>query len=205
MDREVSIVLSGERADYRKVAQKWYGLTNEQMIGMDVHHNPARHEGGRDIPEHLYVYHNTLHSSVHEDEFVLWSRVGSQAAHKEKDDQGRSKTAVRASEILHEEKDEQGRSLHAIKCFEGVNERLHEEKDNQNRSKHAVKMNERAHAEKDENGESLKGKRDGQRINAQKWEDPDHPELGIHNPGNLVKVQRARGYPHGPENRRKVY
>jgi hypothetical protein len=74
MDKEVSIVLSVEKDDYRKIAQKWYGLTNEQMAGMDVHHNPARYEGGRNIPEHLYVYHNTLHSAVHESDLVLWSR-----------------------------------------------------------------------------------------------------------------------------------
>jgi hypothetical protein len=74
MNKEVSIVLSSEKDDYRKIAQKWYGLTNEQMRGMDVHHNPARHEGGRNIPEHLYVYHNTLHSAVHESDLVLWSR-----------------------------------------------------------------------------------------------------------------------------------
>jgi hypothetical protein len=79
MKKEVSIVLSVERRDYRKLAQKWYGLTDEQMIDMDVHHNPARHDGGRDIPEHLYVYHNTLHSAVHDDEFVLWAREGAAA------------------------------------------------------------------------------------------------------------------------------
>lgn len=84
------------------------------------------------------------------------------------------------------------------------NFKLHQVTDSQGRSCHAVKMNEKAHAEKDESGKSLKGKKDGQRINSQMWEDPDHPEIGRHNPGNLVKVQRAHGYPYGPENRRKV-
>ena len=47
-------------------------------------------------------------------------------------------------------------------------------------------------------------KKAGQTTCSQKWEDPDHPELGIKNPGTLVSMQKARGFPHGPENRRKV-
>ena len=34
--------------------------------------------------------------------------------------------------------------------------------------------------------------------------DPDHPELGQHNAGNLVRMQRKRGYPSGPSNRVKL-
>jgi hypothetical protein len=36
------------------------------------------------------------------------------------------------------------------------------------------------------------------------WADPDHPELGHQNAGNLVKMQRKRNLPSGPENRVKV-
>lgn len=39
------------------------------------------------------------------------------------------------------------------------------------------------------------------KTNASKWVDPDHPELGAHNPGNLVKLQRKMGYPSGKENK----
>lgn len=209
MNKEVSIVLSRERRSHRQISQEWYGLTDEQMVGMDVHHNPPRSLGGRNIPEHLYVYHNTLHSAVHEHNFVLWSRAGTQAAHREKDELGRSVCAVKAAKAAHEERDELGRSITAVKAaaarnLDLHNAHLHQEKDKQGRSSHAVKMNEKAHAEKDGFGKSLKGIKDGQRLNSQKWEDPDHPELGSHNAGNLVKVQRAHGYPHGPENRRKV-
>ena len=41
----------------------------------------------------------------------------------------------------------------------------------------------------------------GKKVCASKWMDPDHPELGIHNPGNLVKLQRKMGYPSGKENK----
>jgi hypothetical protein len=37
------------------------------------------------------------------------------------------------------------------------------------------------------------------------WEDPDHPELGTHNAGNLVRKQKSLALPHSKENRRKVY
>lgn len=76
MKKEVSIVLSRESTKSRKLAQEWYGLTNEQMKECDVHHNPPRHQGGRNIPEHLFVYHNTLHSAVHGDDFTKWAREG---------------------------------------------------------------------------------------------------------------------------------
>jgi hypothetical protein len=36
------------------------------------------------------------------------------------------------------------------------------------------------------------------------WEDPNHPELGVHNAGNLVKRQKSLGFPHSKENRRKA-
>ena len=36
------------------------------------------------------------------------------------------------------------------------------------------------------------------------WEDPDHPELGRHNAGNLVKRQKSLNLSHSKENRRKV-
>jgi hypothetical protein len=37
-----------------------------------------------------------------------------------------------------------------------------------------------------------------------KWKDPDHPELGVHNAGVLVRKQRALGYPSDKKNRVKV-
>ena len=44
----------------------------------------------------------------------------------------------------------------------------------------------------------------GERAGSMRWEDPDHPELGIKNAGTLASMQKARGFPHGPENRRRV-
>ena len=44
----------------------------------------------------------------------------------------------------------------------------------------------------------------GKAVCASKWMDPDHPELGEHNPGNLAKLQKRLGLPHGKENRIKI-
>jgi hypothetical protein len=72
MDRNVSIVLTPGTANYRKVAQKHWGLTDEQMKGMHVHHEPPRCRGGRDIPEHLYVCSPSMHQhGWHNDEFYV--------------------------------------------------------------------------------------------------------------------------------------
>ena len=200
MDKEVSIVLSVERKNHRKLAQEWYGLTDEQMKGMGVHHNPPRHKGGRNIPEHLFVYHNTLHSAVHEDTFVLWARKGAEVSnkklHAEKDELGRSKVAVKAGKSTHKEKDEFGRSIRGV---EGA-KMLHAEKDEFGRSVNAMKI----HLQKDEFGRSVVGVKFAENTNAQRWEDPDHPELGIYSPGTLARIQKSKGLPHGPENRRRV-
>lgn len=199
MDREVSIVLSIERRDYRRVAQNWYGLTNQQMMGMDVHHNPARHEGGRNIPEHLYVYHNTLHAAVHDGEFVLWAREGgkrgAEKTHERKNEEGKSIVAVAMSQKAHAEKNEQGKSVHGTKSAQRLNKekneegksvnaikgakKVHEEKDEFGRSlftlKHTKRMNEKLHAEKDENGNSKHAARNGKKSLAALLEkDPDH-------------------------------
>jgi hypothetical protein len=62
MEKNVSIILSPSPANYRKVAQRNWGLTDEQMRGKHVHHHPPVSEGGRNIPEHLYVCSPSLHS-----------------------------------------------------------------------------------------------------------------------------------------------
>ncbi len=47
------------------MAQQHYNLSDEQMRGRHVHHNPPKNEGGRNIPEHLYVYSEEIHDAVH--------------------------------------------------------------------------------------------------------------------------------------------
>ena len=153
------------------------------------------------------------------------SRRGIAAANKEKDCLGRSITSMKGAITAHKEKDIFGRSLHALKSFERVND----EKDDLGRSITAVKggktgcrEKKRKHGEKcrdegigifspDVTDEQRKiwnsspGKKKGAAAtNSQKWEDPQHPELGRHSPGTLVRIQKSRGYPHGKGNRVKT-
>jgi DNA-binding CsgD family transcriptional regulator len=69
-----AIVLSTDKYNYRKVAQQHYKLTDEQMKDVDVHHNPPRCEGGRNIPEHLYVYHPATHKLIHDKQAINWAK-----------------------------------------------------------------------------------------------------------------------------------
>ena len=124
--------------------------------------------------------------------------------HAKKDDWGRSIHAVKAVTAAHKEKDELGRSVNAVKAGKAG----HEEKDDRGKSVSAMKAGKKgglsAHENKDELGRSTNGVKAAETMNAQKWEDPDHPELGTHHSGNLVRIQKRRGYPHGKENRVKA-
>ena len=143
-------------------------------------------------------------AKVHEEKDELGrSIVGVKAAaaiNKEKDELGRSVVGVKVMERVHREKDKFGRSVNAVKGGKTA----HEEKDELGRSIHALKAFERVHDEKNELGRSVHGVESAGRMNTQKWKDPKHPELGEQNPGNLVRMQKRRGYPHGKENRVKV-
>ena len=82
-----------------------------------------------------------------------------------------------ASKKAHSKKDEFGRSLLGLRNYEnGLGKR-------------------------DENGELIHKPKDPNRY---KFHDPGHPELGIRSPGTLVRMQKSRGYPSGPENRVKL-
>jgi hypothetical protein len=81
-----------------------------------------------------------------------------------------------AAKKCHEKKDEKGRSLHGLMVYN---------KNLANVPKEVLQEYARI-------------------LNETKYYDPDHPELGERSAGSLARMQKARGYPHGPENRVKV-
>ena len=182
MDKNLSIVLSREINDFRKLAQRWYNLTDDQMVEMHVHHNPPRHQGGRNVPEHLFVYHYTLHSAVHGDNFTLWASKG-----------GRIGGLVG---------DRDKKRAHGIKCSkEGIgifSPAVTEEQ----RRKWNQEAGKKGAAAQPRETRVQTGRNLGLR-NLQ-FMDPNHPELGTHNAGNLVRIQKSKGLPHGKENRRQL-
>ena len=81
------------------------------------------------------------------------------------------------------------------------------EKDEGGKSVHARRMAVESHKERNSEGKSLRAVE-----LASKWKhklqelyrDPDHPELGITTSSAIVKKQKSKGLPSGPENRVKV-
>ena len=51
-----------DKRPYRKIAQENWGLTNEQMKGMDVHHRVPQSLGGTNDPSNLYVCSPSYHA-----------------------------------------------------------------------------------------------------------------------------------------------
>lgn len=110
MEKEVSLVLSPACKNYRKVAQKAWGLTNEQMKGMHVHHFPPVSEGGRNIPEHLYICSPEMHANGwHNGEyFIEQAQIGGKKGGKKGNDmlprEARVKGGLKTGLRSHEKK-----------------------------------------------------------------------------------------------------
>jgi len=165
-----------------------------------------------------------LHAEKDEEGKSVFARKQSQKVHSERTPDGRSVRGIEAGARLHQEKTEDGRSKAGVKgsttthsrknadgkSIVGANwgtkaaAKLHAERTEDGRSIQGIKAAQRMHAEKTEEGKSVVAVKVGKRLNSQRWIDPDHPELGIHNVGNLSQIQRRNGYPSGPENRVKV-
>jgi hypothetical protein len=159
MDKNVSIVRVDKRP-YRLIAQENWGLTDQQMVGMHVHHRIPRSEEGTNDASNLYVCSPSFHMYVWHTrlEFIKFAteagRKSAEAKHAKKDENGKSKEAIRMGRIsakkFHQEKDAQGKSKRAIKMAEAT----HSKKDENGKSQVAVKAAHAAHKEKNEEGKS---------------------------------------------------
>ena len=226
-------------------AWKWEFYTPKKQILQYFEYSPEGYREGKLVEDRLIRpdLNNPLclNENVGGQYSLEAAALGAYAVHREKDENGKSKHAVRAGRNraaitnsvkdadgkcvagkklaakTHAQRDENGKSIVAMK--------LHAEKDENGKSKHAVrnghkslgernedgksiqslKMNSILHSVKDEKGRSVHAMKNVKNIIEQKWEDPDHPELGVRNAGPLARMQKARGLPHGPENRRRVY
>jgi hypothetical protein len=181
-----------------------HAVRTGKMAAEKIH--KEKDELGRSI--HAVETATKIHSRRDEEGRSLHALNAFKDVHLQKDERGKSITGVKGARAAHSEKDELGRSLLALRSFKDV----HKEKTPEGKSALSVRAGKAAHTEKDANGKSVHGIRAGKIggkqaakiVNAQKWEDPDHPELGQHSPGTLVRMQKRRGLPSGKENRRKV-
>lgn len=170
-----------DQRHHRVIAQEYWGLTDEQMKGMHVHHRIPRSKGGANDPSNLYVCSPWYHSKVWhaEDGFnslIPFAREGGR--------KGGLKTCI--GPVSYQKKfgifglDSKSKKDAEIKG--GMSTYL------SGKGCHAPEC---------------KGK--GAKItNSQLWEDPDHPELGQLPPGPLARRQKAKGLPCEKTNRRKV-
>ena len=94
------------RGKYRKIAQKHWGLTDEQIEGMHVHHRIPVSEGGTNDPSNLYVCSSWFHSHIwHGDDsyhpMIEWCSVNGSKGGVKRAEQGYScsdKTRQKMSE-----------------------------------------------------------------------------------------------------------
>ncbi len=80
MEKQLSIVKL-ETRHHRVVAQENWGLTAEQMAGMEVHHRVPVSEGGTNDPSNLFVCSPSLHRwGWHKGDrgFGVWAHKGGQ-------------------------------------------------------------------------------------------------------------------------------
>jgi len=63
MKKESSLV-KVDRRHYRAIAQENWGLTDQQMKGMHVHHRIPQSQGGTNDPSNLYVCSPSFHAHV---------------------------------------------------------------------------------------------------------------------------------------------
>jgi hypothetical protein len=112
--------------------------------------------------------------------------------HREKDEKGRSKLAVKAAKEsvkkLHEEKDERGKSKNAVKG----SKKAHEEKNEEGKSKHAVMVGNKIHEEKTEKGKSKHGIKVAEIMNNQVWKSTI--DGFISNAGVVAQHNRKNGW-----------
>ena len=72
-------IVKVDKRHYRKIAQDNWGLTDEQMIGMHVHHRVPRSKGGTNDAANLYVctpsfHYYTWHLMPFEQRLLSWFR-----------------------------------------------------------------------------------------------------------------------------------
>lgn len=212
---------------YRKIAQENWGLSDEQMKGMHVHHRVPVSEGGTNDPSNLYVCSPSFHAWVwHGGRFALIrdasevARLGGLAGGRK----GGTTTKERGVGIFSPDHDRSAAGR--------IGGKKSAQKQRENKlglfglSTEDRSRNTKRQWEEEEFREMMKQwgstlgnqmVREGRGVfaaenlgkgarttNSTLWIDPDHPELGAHHFNRLGKLQRERGLPDGKNHRVKA-
>jgi hypothetical protein len=211
---------------YRKIAQENWGLSDDQMRGMHVHHRVPVSEGGTNDPSNLYVCSPSFHAWVwHGGLFTIVAdaskvaQMGGLAGGKK----GGLTTKKRGTGIfksgVQSAAGKIGGPRGADTCKQqglGIFALTKEER----RANTRLQWQGEEFREKMRNTSSRTGRqcfeenrglfapenlgKGAKTTNSTLWTDPDHPELGAHHFQKLARLQRELGYPCGKTNRVKA-
>jgi len=209
MDKNVSIVRVDKRP-YRVIAQENWGLTKEQMKGKHVHHRIRVSDGGTNDPSNLYVcspwYHDVIwHNGsggfieLAEEGGKAGGKKGAEKVHKEKDENGKSKHAVKmgrasAASSTFEEKSERGRKG-GKKGAETLNSSLTLEQKKANGRKGGEAYFASTTPEQRRSIASKGGQKSSAITNAQRWKST--VDGFISTSGNVARHNKANGWDPG--------
>jgi hypothetical protein len=214
-------IVTVDKRPYRKIAQENWGLTDEQMKGMHVHHRIPVSNGGTNDPSNLYVCSPSFHQNVwHNGEsWIKWATAGGKKGGplggrtcKERGvgifAEGSHSAAGKIGGPRGAETQKRQRTglfgLSSGQRSENTKKQWEDPEYRELMKEVAIKSGRNlfvnklgAHAE-----ENLgKG---AKTTNSTLWVDPDHPELGAHHFRRLGKFQREAGLPDGKSHRVKL-
>jgi len=72
--------MSKRYANYRKIYQEYYGCSDEDMRGMDVHHIDGNRKNNN--PENLLLVTPEEHAQIHNNDFIMWARDGAKKGNR---------------------------------------------------------------------------------------------------------------------------
>jgi hypothetical protein len=219
-------IVKVDNRPYRKIAQDNWGLTDDQMKGMHVHHRIPVSKGGTNDPSNLFVCSPSFHAWVwHGGTFAIISdaskvaQLGGLAGGR----LGGLRTKERKTGIFKPGSQSVagkiGGPRGAATCKEhglGIFALTREERSANStlqwqREGFREMMKETSARLGRQCFEESKGifapenlGKGAATTNSAKWMDPDHPELGAHHFNKLARLQRELGYPHGKSNRVKA-
>jgi hypothetical protein len=175
---------------------------------MHVHHHPPRSQGGRNIPEHLYVCSPSVHyCGWHKADPTLAMTPHSSAAGRVSGaKQYRDRLGMFGRDYTKMVEDCR-KGAEAVQAKLGPLLGLTPSEISEKNAKSAATQRDRGSGMfgMTKEAKTKRSREAVRKTNSQRWVDPDHPELGAHSAGTLVMMQKRRNYPHGKSNRLRVY